>query len=465
MSISNERLVSVAESAKQLLDFPCSKEQLEEIERKTLKQLAVALGQRASRMSDEELIDMYNNFDMSKVPQPDAKGNPDSDEKGNPLDKKSAQGDSEGEGEGESEGEGKQPKPTFEPQTPLEAELYDIIRRVHPTLEHDDSTDIDKVKSMIEEQSRKTVSGITSLMKKHVERPPVKIEVKTSKETIKVDGIHHEKSPDVLKALYRGDRVMLVGGAGSGKTFMAQQMHKALAKMLEQDDYQFGMSGAMHQAWNVTGYMDANGNYVETTFVKCFRDGGLFLFDEIDGSNPQALVALNASLENQFADFPCGVVKRHPNFRLIACANTYGKGADREYVGRNQLDGATLDRFKPILDFDYDISLERAVSPNENFTKVVQTLRKAKDDMRIRKIISMRATVAGGRAINDGERFDEVIKNYVLDGLDDDTRKRIINEAGGLNVLKRLNKTGLKMSDKDAVAKAKEEIRNEKGGA
>jgi hypothetical protein len=77
----------------------------------------------------------------------------------------------------------------------------------------------------------------------------------------------------------------------------------------------------------------------------------------------------------------------------------------------------------------------------------------------------MRATVAGGRAINDGERFDEVIKNYVLDGLDDDTRKRIINEAGGLNVLKRLNKTGLKMSDKDAVAKAKEEIRNEKGGA
>ena len=52
MAISNERLVSVAESAKQLLDFPCSKAQLEEIERKTLKQLAVALGQRASRMSD-----------------------------------------------------------------------------------------------------------------------------------------------------------------------------------------------------------------------------------------------------------------------------------------------------------------------------------------------------------------------------------------------------------------------------
>jgi MoxR-like ATPase len=336
---------------------------------------------------------------------------------------------------------------------------------VHETIEHESGTDVEKVQSMIKQQSDSNMQSVADMIAKQVLREPVKIEVKTSTETIKVDGIHHEKSPDVLKALYRGDRVMLVGGAGSGKTFMAQQMHKALAKMLDQADYAFGMSGAMHQAYEVRGYMDANGNYVESSFVKCFRDGGLFLFDEIDGSNPQALVALNASLENEFSDFPCGVVKRHPNFRMIACANTYGRGADREYVGRNQLDGATLDRFKPIVDFDYDLSLEQAVTPNAKFTKVVQTLRKAKDDMRIRHIISMRASVAGGKAINDGVSFDEVIENYVLSGLDDDTRKRIINEAGGVNVLKRLNKTGITMTDEDALAKAKEEIRNEEGSA
>ena len=461
MTISNERLVSVAESAKQLLDFPCSKEQLEEIERKTLKQLAVALGQRASRMTDAELIDLYNSFDASKIPTPDAEGNPDPEEKGNTL-KGTAQGH---EGEGEGEGEGSQPKPSFEPQTPVEEQLADLIRRVHETIEHESGTDVEKVQSMIKQQSDSNMQSVADMIAKQVLREPVKIEVKTSTETIKVDGIHHEKSPDVLKALYRGDRVMLVGGAGSGKTFMAQQMHKALAKMLDQADYAFGMSGAMHQAYEVRGYMDANGNYVESSFVKCFRDGGLFLFDEIDGSNPQALVALNASLENEFSDFPCGVVKRHPNFRMIACANTYGRGADREYVGRNQLDGATLDRFKPIVDFDYDLSLEQAVTPNAKFTKVVQTLRKAKDDMRIRHIISMRASVAGGKAINDGVSFDEVIENYVLSGLDDDTRKRIINEAGGVNVLKRLNKTGITMTDEDALAKAKEEIRNEEGGA
>ena len=452
MNISNERLVSVAESAKQLLNFPCSKEQLDEIERRTLKRLAVELGQRASRMTDAELIDLYNSFDPSKH-QENAEGNPDPEEKGNTL-KGTAQGH-----EGEGEGEGSQPKPSFEPQTPVEEQLADLIRRVHETIEHESGTDVEKVQSMIEEQSRKTISGITSLMKKHVERPPVKIEVKTPKETIKPEGLVHEKLPQILKALIRGDRVMLVGGAGSGKTFMAQQMHKLLSKALDQKDFTFGMSGAMYQAYEVRGYMDATGNYVESSFIKCFRDGGLFLFDEIDGSNPQALVALNASLENDMADFPCGVVKRHPNFRMIACANTYGRGADREYVGRNQLDGATLDRFKPIIDLDYDMSLELAITPNQNFTKVCQLLRKAKDDMKIRHIISPRASIAGGKAIVDGEKFTDVLNNYVLSGLDKDTRNRIIDEAGGMDILERLNKRG------SVIVKREPEQQQSEGGA
>jgi len=114
---------------------------------------------------------------------------------------------------------------------------------------------------------------------------------------------------------------------------MAQQLQEMLGKAFKQKNYALGMTGSLFQAYEVKGYMDANGNYVESSFVKCFRDGGLMLFDEIDGSNPQALVALNASLENEQSDFPCGIVKRHKNFRIIACANTFGKGADREYVG------------------------------------------------------------------------------------------------------------------------------------
>ena len=53
-------VISIAEGASAMLGFPCTKETLTDAERKVLKKLAVAYGQRASQMSDEELIELYN---------------------------------------------------------------------------------------------------------------------------------------------------------------------------------------------------------------------------------------------------------------------------------------------------------------------------------------------------------------------------------------------------------------------
>jgi hypothetical protein len=113
--------------------------------------------------------------------------------------------------------------------------------------------------------------------------------------------------------------------------------------------------------YKLTGFIDAQGRIVSTAFRKAFEFGGVFLFGETDASMPGALLAFNTALANGWMDFPDGVVQKHPDFRVVADANTFGTGADRLYVGRNQLDAASLDRYA-VLDWPYDEALEAALS-------------------------------------------------------------------------------------------------------
>ena len=131
---------------------------------------------------------------------------------------------------------------------------------------------------------------------------------------------------------------MMVGPAGSGKTTAAHEAAKALG-------IPFYFTGAIDSAYKLTGFIDAQGRTVRTAFREAFEHGGVFLFDEMDSSMPAALLAFNAALANGHADFPDGIIKRHPDFRAIAACNTFGGGANRQYVGRMQLDAASLDRF------------------------------------------------------------------------------------------------------------------------
>lgn len=103
------------------------------------------------------------------------------------------------------------------------------------------------------------------------------------------------------------------------------------------------------------------GHVVRTQFREAYENGGVFLLDEVDASDPDALTASNSALSNGMAAFPDALVRKHEDFVAIAAGNTFGSGADRQYVGRNQLDAATLDRFT-VFEVDYDEMLELEIS-------------------------------------------------------------------------------------------------------
>ena len=106
--------------------------------------------------------------------------------------------------------------------------------------------------------------------------------------------------------------------------------------------------------------MTATGDYVRSLFREAYEYGGVFHFDEIDNSHPSTLAIINGALANGEMGFPDGMVKRHADFRCVASANTYGRGPDRAYVGRQAIDAATLDRFA-VVTVEVDRALEESL--------------------------------------------------------------------------------------------------------
>jgi cobaltochelatase CobS len=216
--------------------------------------------------------------------------------------------------------------------------------------------------------------------------------------------------------------VMIVGPAGSGKTTACQHVAEALA-------LPFYTNGALTGAHELTGYKDAAGQYHGTPFRQAFEHGGVYLMDELDRSDPAAVLALNSALANGFMAFPdkAEPVKAHPDFIAIVAANTYGRGADRLYVGANQLDAATLDRFAT-LSWDYDEALERALAGDDAWTAYVQAARAAAAKHKIRHVISPRASMGGATVRRTGAAFDMVADAFIWKGLDAEQRARITAE-------------------------------------
>lgn len=231
----------------------------------------------------------------------------------------------------------------------------------------------------------------------------------------------HSALPQILTAAVAGAHPFLVGPAGSGKTTLAEQIATTMR-------LKFYMASRVTSDFKLLGFINAAGTTVRTPFREAYEHGGLFLFDEIDASDADALTAFNAALSNGHCDFPDGLIKAHKDFHAIAAGNTYGRGADRQYVGRNQLDAATLDRFT-VFTVDYDEQLELELSGNAEWCRHVQRIRAVTLEAGIRHIVSPRASIIGARLLAAGMPQEDVLEACVYKGLDAQNKARI---EGGL---------------------------------
>lgn len=228
-------------------------------------------------------------------------------------------------------------------------------------------------------------------------------------------GSQHKRFAALLKAcnarLRDGSRlnIWLAGPAGSGKTSAAHAVAKALS-------LPFYSNGALILGYQVTGFVDASGRYHTTAFREAWEHGGVYLFDEIDASAPNAVIELNTALANGAMTFPdrAEQVPRHKDCVILAGANTFGRGATGDYNARAKQDEAFLSRFV-MMDWPIDEAFERQLCGNVDWVSKVQAARGKLANAGIRNLtITPRATFYGEALIaagfSESETADMVLR-------------------------------------------------------
>lgn len=282
--------------------------------------------------------------------------------------------------------------------------FMESIRDDARLIEQIDSLGNDRIKALVEASAKR-----------------IEIVVPDKKEPIDA-GIQHRNFEVLLRVLGCKLPPYLVGPAGSGKTVSVYNAAKALG--MEFGAVSVGPQTTQSQ---IFGYKDAHGNYQETEFRKRYEHGGVFLFDELDAGNAQVLTSINSALSNDYCAFPDGMIKKHPDFVCAASGNTYGRGATREYVGRNQIDAATLDRFV-LVEWPYDEQLERQLVTNFQWVYFVQKVRANAEKHGIKMVISQRASIYGEKLLAAGIGEAAVRELLIFKGVDIDTKKKLIQD-------------------------------------
>lgn len=218
--------------------------------------------------------------------------------------------------------------------------------------------------------------------------------IKEGAKTRKVKGVLPPEFKRMVELASARIPIMLVGPAGCGKTYLCEKLAEALDLEYSDQSCSEGMSESVFNGRLLpTGKMGAFEHHA-SPFMKRYELGGIMLLDEIDAGDPNLFTYINKAVANESYTveqrFKSPKVEKHEDFVLIAAANTFGNGADAMYVGRNQLDAATLDRFKVgIVTLDYSQDVESSLAPPE-LCAWAWKVRERIEQQRLRRIMSTR---------------------------------------------------------------------------
>lgn len=330
-----------------------------------------------------------------------------------------------------------EPEPVQEPQAQAEPtptpEPAPVVTPTQPTSASMDAmtTMMATMFSGVAEKVSANVMGMVQPILENCQKaadkvPQIKkIEVRSPQGTHTLTtAIEHKYFNKLLWMVSAGIPCYLYGPAGSGKNVLVAQVAEALG-------LKFYYSGAISDEFKLKGYGDASGRYVPTEFYNAMVNGGLFMLDEMDASDPSVLVAINAVISQRYCDFPVvGRVDAHPDFRIVGAGNTFGTGANMTYTGRSSLDGSTLNRFA-YCKIDYDPRIDAACAGgDDDLVEFGHAIRKGSEICGVSILLSYRQFTQMDtlKQCPDMEP-EEMIETAITKGLQKDELRLLLNEV------------------------------------
>lgn len=200
------------------------------------------------------------------------------------------------------------------------------------------------------------------------------------------------------------------GPAGTGKTYTVYQ----IAEHMQVSCY---LQGKVSHPSELSGFVDAMGNYHTTPLRTAFENGGILLIDEFDSWDSDVVVAINSAIASRKFSFADGKeIAAHEDLMFVFTANTQFGGCVNGYE-RSPMDISTINRaiwFK----IDYDFELESELYGRElaNFAK---NAREVLNNENVIGIISMRNMAAYNNMIAAGFSKQDAIRYGLLSTIND----------------------------------------------
>ena len=181
--------------------------------------------------------------------------------------------------------------------------------------------------------------------------------------------------------------IWMVGPAGCGKSTIARNIAQEL-----EIPYLCISCGIGTSATEFIGYKYPTRE--ATKFAEFYAKPSIILIDEMTALDPAVAQILNAALANDEIETTTGLVHRHSECIIIATSNTFGNGADRQYVANNQLDASTIDRFiGGIVEVNYSETFESQY--DNEVVEYIHDLREIVKKNSLRRVVSTRMVQAG----------------------------------------------------------------------